>query len=418
MPVIIPRWEWRTFGSRFGLAETRFAALTPTGVQESDELYLARRRRRQRQGPRRPDGHQGPARDRRRRPRAVGAGDEGRLPARRGGRRRRCSMRSACRRPALARERLHARRSSSPSSSRRRAGLRAVKVHKRRVRYTVGGCTSEVSDVDGRRRRRRGRSRSSPRTRPRSSRPSRSVGLGGYRQHELPGRACARLLDGTAGALRGASTSGTNSVKFHVGERVAGRALARGRRPRRDDAPRRGPRARPARSRAEALDAHGERDRRHGRRGEARARRARASSPSGPPACGSPRNGDDVVAADPRRGPASRSRSIPGEEESRLAYLAVKAGLGLAEGSLVVFDTGGGSTQFTFGHGDRVDERFSVEVGAVRLHGAVRPRRRRVARGARRGAGGDRGGPRRGSTAAAARTRSSAWAARSRTSRR
>ncbi len=34
------RWEWRTFGSRFGIAETRFAALTPTAVQESDELYL------------------------------------------------------------------------------------------------------------------------------------------------------------------------------------------------------------------------------------------------------------------------------------------------------------------------------------------------------------------------------------------
>jgi len=58
---------------------------------------------------------------------------------------------------------------------------------------------------------------------------------------------------------------------------------------------------------------------------------------------------------------------ISGEEESRLAYLAVKAGVGLGEGSLVVFDTGGGSSQFTFGRGDRVDERFSVDVGAVRF---------------------------------------------------
>jgi exopolyphosphatase/guanosine-5'-triphosphate,3'-diphosphate pyrophosphatase len=33
---------------------------------------------------------------------------------------------------------------------------------------------------------------------------------------------------------------------------------------------------------------------------------------------------------------------------------------------LVVFDTGGGSTQFTFGRGPAVDERFSVDVGAVR----------------------------------------------------
>jgi exopolyphosphatase / guanosine-5'-triphosphate,3'-diphosphate pyrophosphatase len=58
---------------------------------------------------------------------------------------------------------------------------------------------------------------------------------------------------------------------------------------------------------------------------------------------------------------------IPGPEEGRLAYLAVKAGLGLAAGSLVVFDTGGGSTQFTFGRGDAVDEQFSLDIGAVRL---------------------------------------------------
>ncbi len=38
--VIIPRWEWRTFGSRFGIAEERFAALTPGAIQESDEVYL------------------------------------------------------------------------------------------------------------------------------------------------------------------------------------------------------------------------------------------------------------------------------------------------------------------------------------------------------------------------------------------
>jgi exopolyphosphatase/guanosine-5'-triphosphate,3'-diphosphate pyrophosphatase len=46
---------------------------------------------------------------------------------------------------------------------------------------------------------------------------------------------------------------------------------------------------------------------------------------------------------------------------------------------LVVFDTGGGSTQFTFGRGPHVEERFSVDVGAVRyterfgLAGAVVP---------------------------------------------
>jgi exopolyphosphatase/guanosine-5'-triphosphate,3'-diphosphate pyrophosphatase len=55
----------------------------------------------------------------------------------------------------------------------------------------------------------------------------------------------------------------------------------------------------------------------------------------------------------------------------------VRSGLPLAKGSLVVFDSGGGSSQFTFGEGDLVSERFSVNVGAVRyterygLDGAV-----------------------------------------------
>ena len=62
-----------------------------------------------------------------------------------------------------------------------------------------------------------------------------------------------------------------------------------------------------------------------------------------------------------------RIEIIPGEEEGRLAYLAATTGLGLPAGSLAVFDTGGGSSQFTFGDEDTVAEQFSVPVGAVRL---------------------------------------------------
>jgi len=58
---------------------------------------------------------------------------------------------------------------------------------------------------------------------------------------------------------------------------------------------------------------------------------------------------------------------IPGEEEARLAYLAATSGLGVDSGSLVVFDTGGGSSQFTFGAPDRIEEQFSVNVGAARF---------------------------------------------------
>jgi exopolyphosphatase/guanosine-5'-triphosphate,3'-diphosphate pyrophosphatase len=56
---------------------------------------------------------------------------------------------------------------------------------------------------------------------------------------------------------------------------------------------------------------------------------------------------------------------IPGEEEARLAYLATRSVVQLA-GDVVVFDTGGGSTQLTFGSGDGIDEQFSVPVGAAK----------------------------------------------------
>ncbi|RYP84154.1 Ppx/GppA family phosphatase [Nocardioides guangzhouensis] len=58
---------------------------------------------------------------------------------------------------------------------------------------------------------------------------------------------------------------------------------------------------------------------------------------------------------------------IPGEEEARLAYVAATASLPVAGGRLVVFDSGGGSSQFTFGEVGRIDEQFSVDVGAVRF---------------------------------------------------
>jgi exopolyphosphatase/guanosine-5'-triphosphate,3'-diphosphate pyrophosphatase len=58
---------------------------------------------------------------------------------------------------------------------------------------------------------------------------------------------------------------------------------------------------------------------------------------------------------------------ISGQEEGRIAYLAVRSGIGRIEGTMVIFDTGGGSSQFTFGRGEQVDRQFSVNVGAVRF---------------------------------------------------
>ena len=56
---------------------------------------------------------------------------------------------------------------------------------------------------------------------------------------------------------------------------------------------------------------------------------------------------------------------LPGDEEARLAYLAVLSALPLQAGELVIFDTGGGSTEFIFGKGKTLDRRFSVNLGAV-----------------------------------------------------
>ena len=58
---------------------------------------------------------------------------------------------------------------------------------------------------------------------------------------------------------------------------------------------------------------------------------------------------------------------IPGEEEARLSYLAVLSGLSLQDGELVIFDTGGGSTEFIFGHGTELKHRFSVNLGSNRI---------------------------------------------------
>jgi len=57
---------------------------------------------------------------------------------------------------------------------------------------------------------------------------------------------------------------------------------------------------------------------------------------------------------------------VPGEEEARLSYLAVLSGLGAGKGRVVVFDTGGGSTEFIFGEGEEILERFSLDVGSRR----------------------------------------------------
>lgn len=75
-------------------------------------------------------------------------------------------------------------------------------------------------------------------------------------------------------------------------------------------------------------------------------------------------NADEFLAAVRERA-GVEVEVISGDEEARLSYLAAAEALHLGEGRLGVFETGGGSSQFTFGEGGRVEERFSLDLGAV-----------------------------------------------------
>jgi exopolyphosphatase/guanosine-5'-triphosphate,3'-diphosphate pyrophosphatase len=188
----------------------------------------------------------------------------------------------------------------------------------------------------------------------------RGVGLGGYVNTSYPSGLAALIEDRPA--RYAVIDAGTNSIKFHIGERAADGTW------------------RPVVDRAEVTRLGQDLEQRGSIAPEALERtidaiagmveEAKAAGVLAIAAAGTAglRVATDSAAAIE----AIRARTgveievISGEEESRLAYVATMAGLGMAEGSLAVFDTGGGSTQFTFGHGRTVDERFSVPVGAVR----------------------------------------------------
>ena len=75
-------------------------------------------------------------------------------------------------------------------------------------------------------------------------------------------------------------------------------------------------------------------------------------------------NSDEFLAA-VREQAGVEVEVISGEEEARLSYLAAAEALQMGDGKVGVFETGGGSSQFTFGEGGRVTERFSLDLGAV-----------------------------------------------------
>ena len=145
MDKIIPRWEWRTFGESFGAADSRFAALTPNDVQETDELYFLSSNNDENVKVR------FDLMDIKTLVEVNADGLEQWKPV----------MKAKFPLPAAEVKKVLEALAITVASLTRAAytldqfvnelagpnGLRAVKVHKKRLRYKINGCTSELTDV-------------------------------------------------------------------------------------------------------------------------------------------------------------------------------------------------------------------------------------------------------------------------------
>ena len=354
---IVPRWEWRAFDD-IDDAAARLAASPPEGEHDSHEVYLVSR-----------DGGS-----------AVKVRD-GLLDVKvleevddRGLERWRPAMKTPS--PIGATELrtvLEALAVEAPALDEeayridelvRRAvdgeHVRSVPVHKHRARYAIAGCAAEVTDV-------RAGGTALRTIAVESADPARvmaalrELGLDPGANTSYP-RALATLV-GLAGRRGAVVDVGTNSVKLHIAESdpaggwrtVADRAvvtrLGEGLHETGAFAP--APMER-------TVDAVCE-----------MAREARRAGVSYVVAVGTA--GMRVAANRTAFVEAVRARCgvqvevISGDEESRLGYVAATAAGARGTGSIAVVETGGGSTQFTFGEGGRIRERFSLDVGAVRL---------------------------------------------------
>jgi exopolyphosphatase / guanosine-5'-triphosphate,3'-diphosphate pyrophosphatase len=359
MSPIVPRWEWRTFADRFGETDDRFDALIPERVQESDELYLLSLQS---------DASvkvRGGLMDVKQLERVSDEGLEQwrpvmkaafPLPAAEAG-----SVLAALGgpRPSLART-AYTLEQLLDELVRPRPELSALPVHKRRERYTIGGCMSERTEI-----RTEGEATRTiaveSEDAARVTEVVRELGLSSYPNVNVP-RGLKELV-GFAAKRYAVIDVGTNSVKFHIGERGAdggwrtvvdraevtrlGEGLAEtGRLD-----------AAASERTVEAITAMAD---------EAREQNAVAIAAVGTAGLRQAQNGQAFVDAVKDRS-GVQVEVISGEDEGRLGYLAARSGLDLGQGSLVVFDSGGGSTEFTFGQGEQVEERFSVDVGAVGL---------------------------------------------------
>ena len=239
-------------------------------------------------------------------------------------------------------------------------GPRLLPVRKRRVRYAVAGCQAErsVFEHEGL----RATSIAVESTDPAAVMAAvDALGLSAYVNQDV--RTGLRLLVDGVPERYAVIDAGTNSTKFHLAEldldgnwlTVVDRAVVTrlGEGLEATGEIGEGPLDRTAQAIGEMAD-------------EARSLDARAFAVVGTAGLRMASNQAEVVEELRTRTGLSLD-VISGEDEGRLAHLAVATGIGLDDGPIVVFDTGGGSSQFTFGQGPVVEERFSLNVGAVRF---------------------------------------------------
>ncbi len=220
MSEIVPRWEWRSFGDAFGDVESTLGPLPPARVQESDEVYLLS------VGGTDVVKVRDELMDVKHLVRVNDDGLEQWVPVMKAG----FPLSAADVRAVLDALRVDAPRRLMRTAYTLREildevvspgpipELLAVEVHKRRERYTIGGCMAELTEV------RTGQA------------STRTIAI----ESEDPARVIATVRDlglapqpnvsfarGLKSLLRfdaeryAVVDVGTNSVKFHIGERSA-----------------------------------------------------------------------------------------------------------------------------------------------------------------------------------------------------
>jgi len=355
---IIPRWEWRTFADAVPRADAVFDAISPDSVEDSDELYLLA-----------PGGDNVKVRDTLMDVKVLREVDTAGLQ------RWEPILKAPFPLDALAaRTVLQALGRPLPSTLAdgltldalltladvgADGGPRLVPVHKRRARYSVLGCKAERTELEA----------GGCRTLSIAAESTDAMqvvtavdalGLRDYCNLDVP--TGLRLLIDEVPERYAVIDVGTNSIKLHIAERdgdawrtVADRAVVTRLGEGLEATGEIGAEAleRTAREISEMADS-------------ARSLDVRAIAMVGTAGSRMARNRDELVETLRARSGLSLD-ILSGEDEARLAYLAVATSVGLGDGAIVVFDTGGGSSQFTVGHGASVEERFSVDVGAVRF---------------------------------------------------